>query len=98
MDAGSITRGRGIVLRLLFLNIVSLRKHRNELSIILHDNDIDIIGLSETRLDENIGDAEVSIEGYKIFRNDRNANGGGVAIYVKDTLPEPKIKQNCDNI
>ena len=64
----------------------------------MHDNDIDIIGLSETRLDENIGDAEVSIEGYKIFRNDRNANGGGVAIYVKDTLPEPKIKQNCDNI
>ena len=85
-------------LKISFLNIVSLRKHRNELSIILHDNDIDIIGLSETRLDENIGDAEVSIEGYKIFRNDRNANGGGVAIYVKDTLPEPKIKQNCDNI
>ena len=97
MDAGaSLEEQEG--LKIAFLNIVSLRKHRNELSIILHDNDIDIIGLSETQFDENIGYAEVSIEGYKIFRNDRNTYGGGVAIYVKNTLPEPKIKQNSNKI
>ena len=41
-------------LKIAFLNIVSLRKYKDELGVILHDNDIDIIGLSETRLDENI--------------------------------------------
>eukprot|EP00795_Rhopilema_esculentum_P008058 gene8058-13973_t len=34
----------------------------------------------------------------KIFRNDRNVNGEGVAIYVKDTLPVPKIKQNSNKL
>ena len=64
----------------------------------MHDNDIDIIGFSETRLDESIRGHEVTIEGYKIFRNDRNVNGGGVAIYVKDTLPVPKIKQKSNKL
>ena len=41
------------------------------------DNEIDIIGLSETRLDETVKDQDVSINGYRIYRNDRNPNGGG---------------------
>ena len=81
-------------LKIAFLNIVSLRKYKDELGVILHDNDIDVIGLSETRLDENVQDCELAIDGYKIVRNDRNANGGGVAIYVKDSLPEPAYKSN----
>ena len=40
----------------------------------------------------------VSIEGYRIFRNDRDANGGGVAIYVKNSLPEPKVKLKSENL
>ena len=51
-------------LKIAFLNIVSLSKYKNELSIILHDNDIDIIGLSETQLDDRITDTEVLIEGF----------------------------------
>ena len=63
-------------LKIAFLSIVSLRKYKDELGVILHDNDIDIIGLSETRLDKNIKDFELAIEGYKILRHDRDANGG----------------------
>ena len=58
----------------------------------LNDHDIDIIGLSETRLDETISDSEVSISGCNIFRNDRDVNGGGVAFHVKASLPEPTVK------
>ena len=85
-------------LKIAFLNIVSLRKYKNELDIILHDNDIDIIGLSETRLDKNVQNCKLLIEGYKIFRNDRDANGGGVAIYVRDSIPEPTIELKSDKL
>ena len=85
-------------LKIAFLNIVSLRKYKNELDIILHDNDIDIIGLSETRLDKNVQNCELVIEGYKIFRNDRDANGGGVAIDVRDSIPKPTIELKSDKL
>ena len=48
-------------LKIASLNIVSLRKYKDELGIILNDNEIDIIGLNETRLDENISDRELRI-------------------------------------
>ena len=77
---------------------MSLRKHKSELGIILHDNNIDIIGLSETRLDSKVNESEVSIHGYRIFWNDRDSNGGGVAVYVRENLPEPIIKIKSDKL
>ena len=55
-----------------------------------------MVGLNVTRLDGDVGDSEVFISGYKIFRSDRNSNGGGVSIYVKVTIPEPTIKVQGD--
>ena len=80
------------------LNIVSLRRHIHELEIILREYNIDILTLNETRLEPLIDDNEVAIPGYKIYRNDRNKNGGGVAVYVKDELPEPKVKLGSSNL
>lgn len=79
-------------------SFVSLRKHKSELELILPDNDIDIIGLSKTRLNKTIPDSMVSIEGYRIYRKDRDGNGGGVAMYVKESLPEPTIKLTTDKL
>ena len=62
----------------------------------LNANDIDIIGLSETRLDETVRDSDVNINGYNIYRNDRNAKGGGVTIYVKESLSEPTVEIKSD--
>ena len=74
------------------MNIVSLRKDKHELEIILIENDIDIIGLSETRLNEQIEDSEVKINGCCIFQNDRYENGGGLALYANESLPYPTVK------
>ena len=68
------------------LNVVSLRKHKIEVAKLLHDYQLDILGLNETRLSKDTCDNEVSIEGYDIHRHDRDSSGGGVAVYVKDTL------------
>ena len=52
----------------------------------MHDHELDIRGLNETRLSKDRCDCGVSFEGYYIYRHDRDTSGGGVAIYVKDTL------------
>ena len=61
-----------------------------ELAKLMHDHELDVLGLNETRLSKDIRDSEVSVEGYDIYRHDRDTSGGGVAIYVKDTLSHQK--------
>ena len=42
---------------------------------------------SETWLHAQLGDKDVSVEGYDIIRKDRtNKRGGGVCVYVKSSL------------
>ena len=44
--------------------------------------------VTETKLDNSFQTAQFVIDGYKEpFRLDRNKNGGGVAIYVRDDIP-----------
>ena len=47
---------------------------------------IDILGLNETKLHKTIPDSQVDIEGYDILHRDRNRNGGGVALYIRQSL------------
>ena len=42
-----------------------------------------VTGISETKLDEAIFDAEIYTECYTIVRCDRNRKGGGIACYIK---------------
>ena len=57
------------------LNIVSLRKNKLQLEVLINDNNFDIIGLNETRLNKNIKDRELHIDGYEICRNNRDSSG-----------------------
>ena len=49
-------------------------------------NDFDIVGITETHLDQSIPDSKISLTDYNVFRNDRNRRGGGVCLYVKDYI------------
>ena len=64
----------------------------------LNENQIDITGLNETRLNQTIKDQEIHINGCQNFRNDRNIDGRGVAFYVKDSLTDVKIMLKCDEL
>ena len=70
----------------MHLNIASLIKHIDQLRTILLDKPSHILSINETRLSENIDDGFVKINGYDIFRADRNRAGGGVALYVKTAI------------
>ena len=47
---------------------------------------IDILAVNETRLDDTISSGEVTVPGYALERNDRNTDGGGVALYIRNTI------------
>ena len=48
----------------------------------------DILTFSETWLDNSIRDDTVSLENFASpIRLDRNRHGGGVAIYIRNTIP-----------
>ena len=46
----------------------------------------DIVGITESWLDSNISDHELHMDMYNVIRLDRNRHGGGVALYIHNTL------------
>ena len=55
--------------------------------MILQQNSVDILALSETWLNDSWPDAVLTVPGYCCYRRDRsNSTGGGILIYVKSSL------------
>ena len=63
---------------------------------------VDILPLSETKLDDSFPAAQFSLNGFcKPYRLDRSSNGGGILLYVRDDIPsrlltDYKIKDNLE--
>ena len=72
------------------MNILSLRKNKLELAKLVKDHQLDLICLNETRLSKDICDNDFSIEGYDLYRRDKDTSCGGVAIYIRSTLSHHK--------
>ena len=68
------------------LNINGLRSHLDEIKLLLNDRGIHILALNETKLDASIPKELTEIPGYQQKRLDRTCNGGGVALYVRDSI------------
>ena len=45
-----------------------------------------IISLVETWLDNKVLDAELEVDGYRLYRKDRGARGGGIVTFIRDDL------------
>ena len=58
-------------------------------------NNVDVLVVTETKLDSSFPNGQFSINGLaRPFRRDRNKNGGGVMIFVRDDIPTKEIKIN----
>jgi exonuclease III len=68
------------------LNVRSLIPKIEELRVLLADIKLDILCISESYLDDTVLNSEVKVDGYQLVRNDRNRNGGGVLIYLRDSI------------
>ena len=75
------------------LNVNSIRNKIEDLKLLVAKN-VDILVISETKLDESFPTSQFLIDGFKKpFRYDRNSNGGGILVYVRDKFPANEIKQ-----
>lgn len=71
-------------MKISHINVRSLFAKMCDLSAIVHQREFDIVGISETWLDEGISSDVVALNGYSLFRQDRGSRGGGVGLYVRD--------------
>ena len=57
---------------------------------------VKVFMISQTKLDDRFPGGQFFIEGYHtIFRLDRNGNGGGILLYVREDIPT-KYVVHCD--
>src|SRR5580698_878275 len=72
----------------LYFNARSLVNKIKELELLVKSENADIIGVTETWLNTNILDSEMSMEGYSLLRKDMSDNrrGGGVALYIRNYI------------
>ena len=73
------------------LNINSIRNKFDLLADLIKGN-IDIMVISETKIDESFPTSQFSITGYSPpYRLDRNNQGGGLLLYVRNDIPSKQI-------
>ena len=70
----------------MHVNIRSLLPKFVLLTALTHSTNPDVLAVSESWLRKATNNSEISIPSYNIFRQDRTAKGGGVAIYCRDSL------------
>ena len=75
------------------LNVNGLRRHFDEIHSILSSLGIHVLALNETKLDEKHPEKLTDITGYQQVRLDRTCNGGGVSIYIRESI---KFKTHSD--
>ena len=76
------------------LNINSICNKFEQLKIFIQGN-IDILIVTETKLDDSFPTSQFFIEGYsQPYRMDRDIHGGGILIYVREDIPSKKLNRH----
>lgn len=75
---------KGLVLA--HLNICSLRNKVDEITRLCQIENIHVLALSETHLDNSFDNSVLAVDGYNLYRRDRDKHGGGIALYVKENI------------
>lgn len=60
-----------------YLNINSIRFKFTYIKELLINNTVDLLFLSETKIDSSFPDALFAMDNYHMWRADRNSSGGG---------------------
>ena len=89
---------KSVCVKILHYNVRSLLPKMDLLHGTCEAQNPDVICVTETWLGEEIDNSEISLPGYNIIRLDRHRHGGGVAMYVKNTIDYNVILCGPDNL
>ena len=84
--------------RIIFRQI-SINSVRNKFDLLMNiiKNEIDILMISETKIDNNFPISQFTMTGYSIpFRLDRASHGSGILLFVREDIPSKIIKTDCN--
>ena len=74
-------------LKVAHLNVYGLLNKMSEIRFLLQETSFDILGLTETHLNNKIEEDQISVDGYKMVRKDRiSGSWGGCVMYYKKCL------------
>jgi exonuclease III len=75
------------------VNVNGLRGKLNDIILRATAEAPQIIACQETKIGKNVDSCTLKINGFKLFRKDRNENGGGVALYIAEALKPKQINE-----
>ena len=76
------------------LNVNHIANKLDVMKTIIPGN-VDIMIFSETKLDSSYPTSQLLIHGFsKPYRKDRNCNGGGILIYIREDLPSKLVNKH----
>lgn len=78
-------------LLLCHININSIHNKFEELKNIITKSRVQIMAVSETKIDGSYQDSQFLIPGYYLHRNDRKKGGGGVLMFVSSKIKSKRI-------
>ena len=80
------------------INMCSILRKMDQLSFIMNELQVDILGISETKLNSTVNDYELHIDGYDLIRKDGVTDrGGGIAIYIRSNISYTSCPNLQDN-
>ena len=88
----SVSKAKGF--KIMSLNIYTLLNHLDELRILVDQEIPHVIRINETKIDSSISDTDIQIEGYRVVRRDRNKWGGGVALFIHESISNYCIRSD----
>ena len=62
----------------------------------MHNQELDVLGINETRLDSDVPIDFISVGGYTWIATNRNRSGGGVGFYVRNSI-NFEVRQDLNN-
>ena len=75
----------------LHVNINSFRHKFAHVQEILSKHRVDYLAISESKLDDSFPDAQFTVQGYNIYRQDNTSTSGGLIIYVRSDIPQRRL-------
>ena len=84
------------------INAQSLKYKMDELRNIVKEHKPDVVGVTETWANSSMGEATFQLEGYNIYRNDREdktyKHGGGTLLYINKKLGKESVSLLTANL